>query len=427
MIEASLSAAPALFPAFAVLGLILGFVSLRLARRRQWPPVAAVLLGLSLAGEIAATLTPTASGSWGSARCSIGSGVWDTAVTQQGLMNLAMYVPVAFFGVLTLRRPLTVLAGCGVLSAVTETCQTLLGTGRSCDAADLVDNVLGALVGTVVAVGWLWLRRQKSLSGRRDALHSLGTAGTGFAAVAVVVWLYVPLHDDPAGWGAGGAGPSTGDYEAAQRIATQLFGPGTWVESFGLATDPKASPQPVFTVVTDRGRFQAEWPAGRLLVSASTGRQVEAEPVTQDQILKAGADFAATWFSDLTPTASPTLTPTDGAYLLSYRRHNSDNVLMPMRLDITVAASGRVTASSAHRDADPQLPHPTVTAEAAEQRAVATQIGSRAATVSLVAKQIDGQWRPCWAVDLVKPGETRASGTVEFVDAVTGQPVARQG
>ncbi|MFF2626703.1 VanZ family protein [Kitasatospora griseola] len=425
MIEASLSAAPALFPAFAVLGLILGFTALRLARRRQWPPVAAVLLGLSLAGETAATLTPTTSGSWGSATCSIGSGVWDTAVTQQGLMNLAMYVPVAFFGVLTLRRPLTVLAGCGVLSAVTETCQTLLGTGRSCDAADLVDNVLGALVGTVVAVGWLWLRRHRPLSGRRDALHSLGTAGTGFAAVAVVVWLYVPLHNDPAGFV---SDPSAHDrYETAERIATQLFGPGTWVTSVGLATDPKVSPQPVLAVVTDRGRFQTEWPGGRLLVSASTARQAEAEPVAQDRILKAGTDFAATWFSDLTPTASPTLTPADGAYLISYRRHNSDNVLMPMRLDITVAASGRVTASSARRDADPQLPHPTVTAEAAEQRAVATLIGSRADTASLVAKQIDGQWRPCWAVELVKPGETRASGTVEFVDAVTGQPVAHQG
>ncbi|KIQ66842.1 hypothetical protein TR51_05190 [Kitasatospora griseola] len=426
MIEASISAAPALFPAFIVLGVIFGFVALRLARRRQRPPAAAVLFGVALAGEMSTTLAPTLSGSWGKPMCSIGSGVWDVAVGQQGLMNIALYVPVAFFGVLALRRPLTVFAGCVALSAMTEICQTLLGTGRSCDATDLVDNALGALAGTVVAVTWLWIRRHKPLSGRKDLLHSLTTAGTGFAVVAAAVWLFVPLRSDLSDI----VPVNTQDQQGvSDRIATQLFGPGARVTSFGLHPDPKASSQPVLTVVTDRGRFEAEWPSGRLLVSAAANNQVDPGSLTKDQVLKAGTDFAATWFSDLTPSAGPTLTPTgaEGAFTVSYRRYNSDNVLMPMRLDITVSTSGRIMASSARRDADPQLPRPTVTAETAKQRAVAAVPGSRADTTFILAKQINGQWRPCWAVNLVKQGETQASGTVEFVDAVTGQPVAHQG
>ncbi|MFD8594822.1 VanZ family protein [Kitasatospora sp. NPDC059646] len=424
MIEASLSAAPALFPTFAALGLILGGTALWLARRRDRPVLVAVLFALSVAGEVAATLTPTSSGSWGKPTCSIGSGVWDTATTQQGLMNLAMYVPVAFFGVLALRRPLTVLAGGVVLSGVTEICQTLLGTGRSCDGADLVDNALGAAVGTAAAVLWQLIRRHRPLSGRRDALHSLATAGTGFAAVSAAVLLFVPLHHDPAGFG---AGPGTGSAEVPQRIAVQLFGPGTLLEVTRETVDPEDPSRPVLDAGTDRGRFRIEWPGGRLLGSTAADAPAGAQTLTPDQLLKVGADFAATWFPEVTAGASPTLTPVDGGHLVSYRRYNADHVLMPMRLDVTVSAAGRVTASAAGRDADPELPHPTVTAEAATQQAVAALPGSRAGGTTLLAKRIDGRWRPCWSVELVRPGEAKASGAVAFVDAVTGLIVAQRG
>ncbi|MFF7455965.1 VanZ family protein [Kitasatospora sp. NPDC008115] len=427
MIEAILSSAPALFPVFAALGLVLGSLALWQARPRQWPVVAAVLWGLSLAGEVAATLTPTSSGSSGKPTCSIGTGVWETAATPQGLMNIALYVPLAFFATLVLRRPLTVLAACAVLSAVTEVGQTMLGTGRSCDAADLVDNGAGALIGTVAAVVWLWLRRHKPLFGRRDVLHGLATTGTGLAAVTAAIWLFVPLHHDAAGFNAHAAAEDT---ETPQRIAAQLFGPGTLLQTTHVATIPEEPSQSILDATTDRGRFRIEWPAGRLLLSASANSQIDPGPLTRDQVLKVGTDFATTWFLDLTRALTPTLTSTDtagGAYLLTYRRYNADNVLMPMRVDITVSTSGRVMASSARWDTDPQLPHPTVTADTAKRRAAAAVPGSRADTTFLLAKQIDGQWRPCWAVNLIKPGETQSSGTVEFIDAVTGQSTAHQG
>ncbi|WP_328954766.1 VanZ family protein [Kitasatospora purpeofusca] len=427
MIEAIFSSAPALLPVFAVLGLVLGTAASWQARPRQWPTAVAVLWGLSLAGEVAATLTPTVTGSSGKPTCSVGTGVWETATTLQGLMNIALYVPLALFATLALRRPLTVLAACAVLSAATEVCQTLLGTGRSCDAADLVDNVLGALIGTVGAVVWLWLSHHKPLFGRRDGLHGLAAAGTGLAAVTAVIWLYVPLHHDAAGFNAHSAADET---EMPQHIAAQLFGPGTLLQTTHLTTTPEQPPQSTLDATTDRGQFRIEWPTGRLLNSASADSRIDPGPLTQDQVLKVGTDFATTWFADLTRAVTPTLTSTDtagGAYMLTYRRYNADNVLMPMRLDITVSTTGRVMASSARWDADPQLPPPTVTADTAKQRAVAAVPGSRADTTFLLAKQIDGQWRPCWVVNLVKPGETQRSGTVEFIDAVTGQSVAHQG
>ncbi|GAA4860849.1 VanZ family protein [Kitasatospora terrestris] len=426
MIEAIFSSAPALLPVFAVLGLAFGTAALRQARARQWPQAAAVLWGLSLAGEVAATLTPTTTGSSGRT-CSIGSGVWATATTQQGLMNIALFVPLAFSATLVLRRPLTVLAACTVLSAVTELCQTLLGTGRSCDGADFVDNALGALIGTVAAVVWLWLRRRKVLFGLRDGFHGLTTAGVGLVAVTTVVLLYVPLHHDAAGFGSNSSADET---EMPQRIASRLFGPDTLLQTTRLTATPDNPPQQVLEAVTDRGQFRIEWPTGRLLISASANSQIDPGPLTRDQVLKVGTDFAATWFSELTQAVTPTLTSTDsagGAYMLTYRRYNADNVLMPMRLDITVSTSGRVMASSARWDADPQLPHPTVTADTAKQQAISTHTGSRADTTFLLAKKIQGQWRPCWAVNIVKPGESQASGTVEFIDAVTGQFVANQG
>ncbi len=234
----------------------------------------------------------------------------------------------------------------------------------------------------------------------------------------------MPLHHDPAGFGAG-PGTGFGDAQVPQRVAAQLFGPGTLLETLRETTDPEDPARPVLDATTGRGSFRLEWPGGRLLSSTAADAPAGAESLTQDQLLKSGADFAAAWFPEVTTAASPTLTPADGGYLVSYRRYNADHVLMPMGLDVTVSAAGRVTASVARRDADPRLPHPTVTEDAAKQQAAATVPGSRADTALLLAKKVDGQWRPCWSVGLVAPGG--AKGTAVFVDAVTGRPVPHQG
>ncbi|GLW52179.1 VanZ family protein [Kitasatospora phosalacinea] len=348
MLEVSLSAAPLLFPAFAVLGVLFGVAAFLLARRRGRPPLGPVLWAVALAGESAATLTPTTSGSFGRPSCVFDPGGWEVAHGLQGALNLALYVPLAALGVWVFRRPLSVAAGCVLLSAGTELVQTALRTGRSCDVADLLDNSSGALLGTAAAVAALaWAGRRPPAS-RRDALGALGTAGGGLAAVALVVWLYVPLY------GPSGHPPPRPDLTdvgvPAQRLMVGLFGPGDRLERTSLTTDTARSAFPLTEAVTDRGRFRFEAWSGLLVSVEFTAPEAAASPPRpEDEVLYTGTQFARTWFPDLAPgDARPTVAAPgpDGARLLTFRPPDASGTRL---LEVTVSASGRVLSATASR------------------------------------------------------------------------------
>ncbi|MFD0562819.1 VanZ family protein [Kitasatospora saccharophila] len=430
MIEAILHAVPDLFPVFAALGLLFGAAAYWQARRREWPPVVAVLLGLSLAGELAATLTPTGSSS-GSANCTIGSGVWVTVTGTQGLMNVALYVPLAFFGVLALRRPLTVLASCVVLSAATELCQTLLGTGRACDSADFLDNALGALIGTVAGVLGAWLLRRKLSTVRRDGLHFLTTAGSGLAAVAVVVWLYVPLYRDETGF-SGRPGPDDSSQRAGRdrRDRTQAVRRGH-----------------ADRLLRDGGR------PGRLAPAGAQGQRLRrrvpagvAQPAPADERRRRPQDRPRAAVPGASPEGGrrlrvrlvrrtglgrhPHAGPHRGrgrrvrGHLPPLQRGRRPDADAGRRHGLHLRPGDGVRRAVGRRS---PLPRPVVAEEAAKERAAADAPGTRADSAFLLAKRVDGQWRPCWAVNLVGAGQSGAAGKVGFVDAVTGRVVAREG
>ncbi|MGA5823116.1 VanZ family protein [Kitasatospora sp. NPDC094028] len=196
MIEAALDGTPALFPVFAVLALLLGVGSWWVARRGGGPVLVAVLWGLSLAGELAVTLTPTTSDVSGSPSCAIGASAWSELLATQGKLNIALYVPLAFFGVLLFRRPVTVLAGGVVLSAGTEVVQALLRTGRACDATDFLDNSAGAVLGVLLGVAWLLARRARPARPLRDLWQGAVLGGVGLAAVGLVLSSGVRVYGD---------------------------------------------------------------------------------------------------------------------------------------------------------------------------------------------------------------------------------------
>ncbi|WAL75876.1 VanZ family protein [Kitasatospora sp. YST-16] len=351
MLEAALSAVPLLFPAFAVLGALFGTVMFRRARRQKQSALAPVLWAVALAGEVAVTLTPTAGGASGSVNCTVGAGSWEVALGQQGLLNLALYVPLAAFGVWAFRRPLSVPAGCVVLSSATELLQTVLGTGRACDAADFVDNSAGALLGTVLATGALALAGRRPLAVRRDGVRALTAAGGGLSAVAVAVWLFVPLYDETAA-----RAPFSGSADVlgpARQLADGLFGPGSRVETTSAVADPALSRFALTEVVTDRGRFRFEERSGSLVsVEFADPGPAGASPLPEEQLLRAGGEFAAVWFPDLASGVRPVLAPgpdADGSRVLSYRRPDADGAQQPGRLDVTVSASGRVRSATAAR------------------------------------------------------------------------------
>ncbi|MEU3569071.1 VanZ family protein [Kitasatospora sp. NPDC036755] len=346
MIEASYSAAPALLPVFLVLGVVFTAATAWWARRRGAAVPSAVLWGLSLAGEVAVTLTPTSSADTGQALCRVGSVVWTEVTGPQGLMNVALYVPLAYFGVLLFRRPATVLAGSVLLSATTEVVQTLLGTGRACDGTDFVDNAAGALLGTVLAVGWLLVRRSGLPRVRRDLVHGLVLATVGLAGVGLVVHFGVRTYRDASVF----AAPPSDDLVTARRVAEGLFGPGTLVDTTTTDADPGPAPR-VMEVTTDRGSFRIEQPGGRLLAAtaaASAGADVPGLP--PERLVAAGTAFAGTWFADRTAGLTPTVTPAgpDGrSRTLGYHRDDAAAGRPPVHVELTVAPDGRiVTATS---------------------------------------------------------------------------------
>ena len=71
--------------------------------------------------------------------------------------NVALFVPVTYFATIVTRRPLVVLAGGALLSAVIEAVQALApAIGRSCDAGDWAMNTAGAVIGVLLA--WCTIR-----------------------------------------------------------------------------------------------------------------------------------------------------------------------------------------------------------------------------------------------------------------------------
>jgi hypothetical protein len=347
--------------------------------------------------------------------------MWSDAASEQGLMNVALYVPLAFFGVLAFSRPLTNLAACVVLSGATEITQTLAGTGRACDAADFVDNSLGALIGTAGAVLLLLLTGwRRAAASRRDALGGVGVLLLGLAAVVAVAHFSIHVVR-PARPGFSRA--EDAPVQVAQPIATKLFGPRAHVLHTSLSSPTPDSPQQVLSVDTDQGTFQTQWPNGRLVAAKSADQMDDHGSLTENQLVDSGAAFAAQWFPQVVADSTRTVTPvgrTGEARLLSYRRY-ADGVLMPLRLDITVSSSGRLLAASSRLVEDPRLPHATVAMDAARSAAGAAHPGSRTDVAFLLAKQVGGQWRPCWAVNLIDPGKASATGSVAYVDAVTGE------
>jgi hypothetical protein len=90
--------------------------------------------------------------------CAVTDPSWLNA---ESLLNVALFVPAAFFAVLAVGRAapaalwaVTVVVGSAVLSLGIEATQAAYGIG-TCDSSDVVHNVTGALIGAVLALAAL--------------------------------------------------------------------------------------------------------------------------------------------------------------------------------------------------------------------------------------------------------------------------------
>lgn len=156
-------------PAFFGAGcLLLGGGAWWLALRRGWAPVPAALAGCALALALAVTVirSPGQFSAGGLVpldtlrECAAGS--LSLARTYEKL-NVAMLVPLGFFGTLATRRPAAVAVSCLLLSGLLEFVQGATG-GGTCQARDVVHNTMGGVLGVLLAMVLLGLmgRMQRS-------------------------------------------------------------------------------------------------------------------------------------------------------------------------------------------------------------------------------------------------------------------------
>ncbi len=384
----------------------------------------AALCGISLAGVLAATLWPkNATDHTVGLVCEVGASARAVLSTQQGQFNVALFVPVCLFAVMMLKQPLTVLAGGALLSGAVEVAQSALPLGRACDTGDFVANFLGVVVGTVLGMGVVLAGRRKIRFGTRAAVRGTGAFGVGLAAVALVFhFALTPVRD------AGGmVGSTSAQNDAAHTVAAKLFGPTVRVTAVQLMESTPDSPAQIW-VTTNQGRIQLNWPSRELVSAMSTANYDDGGTLSKERMRTVAERFASDWFpadvrgsrASFRPIASTTR-----AMVLTYRRYRS-GIMMPMRLDLTVSSSGRIISVQSQDVPDPQLPKPEISEERARKLAVDQADGERAGTTFLLAQKVSGVWRPCWAVDILRTGESEPVGTV-FLDAVTGQVAVNRG
>lgn len=167
MIYDALLTVPWLMPATLALLIVFGpFVGSLLADRRKLDVVFAIA---SLIPIAALTLVPVQRELYGV--CEIGV-LLPTIGRVEVFANLVLFVPLALFAGVALRKPLLAFFAASALSAVIEVVQAALPViGRSCDTGDWLANTIGAAIGALLAAAALWLHR------RRAARVARATAG----------------------------------------------------------------------------------------------------------------------------------------------------------------------------------------------------------------------------------------------------------
>ncbi|MFE5767970.1 VanZ family protein [Streptomyces sp. NPDC056485] len=446
MIEAALSGHLPLLLLFAALALLAGGPAWWLGRKYAVSPSAAVAATTSAALVLAATLYRLHPQAPASRVCTVQRDLLGSLLAPQGLLNIALFLPLALFPTLLTRRPLPVFAACAVLSGAIEVTQALTpGMGRACDTGDLAANALGALAGC--AAGYAWCRtasrpsaaRARPLRGRADIRLTsiIAAAGAGVLAAVALPTLLITVSEVSDGHRADPA-----QTEAAAAAAREFFGDAATTEAVQYTPGSHGQPGRL-EIATRSGSLVLDWPSREV----RSGRLAAVEPdrpgapaIADGAVREAASAFAAIHFPWAPPADTTQVTAAGGpdsqAKLVSWRSR-VDGVLMPMRLDVIVGGDQRILAFSAANIAAPRLPNPVVTKEEAQRKAAAAHPGAEVTSSELIAKQdAQGAWHVCWITSLAgaapaggptapAPGASarpRAGVRVVTLDAVTGLP-----
>ncbi|MFI1177903.1 VanZ family protein [Streptomyces melanogenes] len=339
--------------------------------------------------------------------------------SSSALLNIALFVSAPMLAVITFRRPATVAAVSVLCSGSIELIQATASLGRACSVTDVTANALGALIGSGIGTVWVLLDSRGSIDAKRDFGWGASVAVAGASVLVGLFSFSVSSIDVVAA-------------EDRQRAQIQtLSGASDWIEQaaegiFGRGTEVKETRSQAdggrwhVTAATNRGEVSGWWPDKSLERAESKRNRGDIGNLTRSQIEATGEQFARKWFPQSVVKSRRTMYPVgegkDKVYVVLYRRYVND-VMMPMRLDITVTSAGRVMDFTSRPDRDPELPAVSIGREEAKQLAKRVT-GHQPQHANLLAQKVSGRWRPVWLLDTGKEDNPDI-----FLDAVAGVEV----
>lgn len=411
MISAILRGNPWLIPAFLVVGLLLSGLMFYVARRRGLSRPLSVLFGWAVAGELVATLYPSHASATASGTCWINRDPFTPLLTQQGLMNVALYVPLAFLAVALFRRPAILTACCVLLSAGTEFAQAVTPhVGRSCTSEDLVANSLGAVLGAAIAA--IVHRRKEGrgepsriLNKQDFSMSAKILIGGGIAMLVVGTAAVTPVLTEVSEL----TQASSGQEEKAREVVRKVYGNKARISSIqhmkgsgGQVDQTLVTLEDGFLNFTDTEDFVT----GSTLAKSLPGIKNQQVKTDSDATRQATA-FVRSRFPWALEGSQPMVDPTapgTGQKTVGWRQR-IEGVLMPMRMDVVVEPNGRISAFTGRNETGPAMP-PSRKLTAAQARKIAVErvpAGEYDSSEVLVQKNKQGRWETRWAVNMTLP------------------------
>ncbi|QZY20235.1 VanZ family protein [Streptomyces decoyicus] len=370
------------------------------------------------------TLTPGDGGSGQAGICDVGLPLQGLLSSESARLNVMLLIPASFFAVLLFRRPFLVLAGTLMATGGIELLQSWTDLGRSCSYDDIKANAFGGFLGVILGVVVLWTRRRRPPFTKTDAVWGICSGVVGGAILsATFAFIVNPVHSEAkAQHRREAAGDDLAQDAWLQNAVASLYGKGTLITQ---STSVKLNNGHWrLTAETAKGSVDVLWPDRKLARFTPKGRARGTGTLSEDELRSVGDRFAKKWLPDDVAGAKVTHRTVDGSrgpHILVYRRY-VDGVMMPMRLDLTVSPTGRITGMAAQSTPDPKLPKAVVTWASATKLAERTAGGATAVPVKLLAQRVNRAWRPVWMVSIVRGPKKTVESTV-FLDAVTGSEV----
>ncbi|WP_055528095.1 VanZ family protein [Streptomyces graminilatus] len=428
----------------SALALVAGLAAWRIAIRLHNPHG---IWWLALVGTLTGVLGVTSFGGAGEAsgRCVINHQLAEPFHTTQGIWNLAMFLPIGFFALLALRRPLPVFIGVVAMPCVIELTQALVpGISRNCDSADAEMNIIGGTLGFLTA--GILLATRRGLQWRGSAKPSIITALTLLVAgLAAFQTSITPLNYE----GTSLSDTTSTQEQAVREAVEQAFGDHYSIGRVHLQPCTGVRCANLTFNIADEGYASLEWPSRRhlnILLEPSDTPGPGSFPVsgaTTPHNADDAARIADRYMRDHYPwaihaTIRNTYAVGENAsfgWMTSWR-FRQKNVLMPRMLDVEINRAGRVSQIDVIQGPIrlSNLPAAKLSGKQAEQAAIrqANKMASdngrelrglSAHATTLKANKRENGWRPEWLVSTGITSEGDAGFTpadTAWVDAISG-------